>query len=219
MLIEHRNQNFNKESSIAISNDLKSVFALRRTVRDLSDKKVPIEVVINAINIARLAPSGANKQPWSFSLISNQEIKNSIREIAENNERIFYHENGNENWKKELSHLHTDDQKEFITSAPYLIAAFYSNVNRSEDGVKTDVNYYAKESVGIATGMLISALHMSGLSVLTYTPSKMQFLPKLLNRPKDEKLFILLGVGLPKDDAKVPQISKKSIDDILTMYK
>ncbi len=217
MLEPYSKPNFCSKRSVDISKDLAAVFTRRRTIRDFSSAYPPEEVVLNAIDVARLAPSGANKQPWSFSLIKAPDLKEEIRKLSEAEEHRFYVEKPNEKWIKDLSHLHTKEEKEFLTKAPYLIVIFYKHFDLEEDGEKS-TNYYAKESAGIATGMLISALHLSGLSILTYTPKRMQFLGKLLNRPSQERPFMLLGVGLPEEGVQVPVISKKSQQDIMTTY-
>ena len=217
MLTEYRAPKWQNKTSLEISRSLGSIYEKRRTVRNFSQTKPDEEIILNAIDAARFSPSGANKQPWSFCLIKADEIKKEIRQLSEKEERKFYYENPNEKWVKDLKHLHTNDTKEFLTDAPYLIVIFYRNSEILESGERS-CNYYAKESVGIATGMLISALHLCGLSTLTYTPSRMQFLSTLLNRPKEERAFMLLATGLPKDETKVPMIEKKTLDQILTIY-
>ncbi len=220
MLQDYQKQNFQEEDSINISRDLAQVFKRRRTIRQFSGVVPSVEIIKNALDVARLAPSGANKQPWSFCLIQKSELKAQIRELAEKEEYNFYHTRPNEKWLNDLSHLHTNQEKTFLTDAPYLVVILYKSIDLSDmdqDGAR--INYFAKESTGIATGMLISALHMSGLSTLTYTPTRMQFLPKLLDRPQEERAFMVLGVGLPKDDAQVPRISKKSLDSVLSIYE
>lgn len=217
MLENYKRQKFNNNDSLSISNDLVKIYSRRRTIREFSNEVPSPEIVLNAIDIARLAPSGANRQPWSFSLIHAKDMKKEIRSLAEKEEYKFYHEKPNKQWLDSLAHLHTNEEKAFIEEAPYLIAIFYKHYNLV-DGKKESTNYYAKESVGIATGMLISSLHLSGLSVLTYTPSKMQFLSSYLDRPSEERTFMVLGVGLPKENVQVPKIEKKTLDSILKTY-
>jgi len=217
MLEPYSSPKFCSQRALSISKDLAQVFTHRRTIRDFSSECPPENVILNAIDVARLAPSGANKQPWSFALIKNPEVKEEIRALSEIEEHRFYVEKPNEKWVKDLEHLHPKVEKEFLTKAPYLIVIFYRHFDWDEAGEKS-TNYYAKESAGISTGMLISALHLSGLSVLTYTPKRMQFLGKLLNRPEHERPFMLLGVGLPEKDVQVPVITKKSREDILTTF-
>ncbi len=218
MKIPFNGPNFNEQESLEISRRLAEVFKFRRTIREFSSEKPDIELVHNAIKVASLAPSGANKQPWSFCLIENPELKAKIRGLAEKEERRFYVEKPNKKWLDDLKHLNLDAKKEFITTVPYLIAIFYRHFDL-EDGEEKSTNYYAKESAGIATGMLISALHLSGLNCLTYTPKRMQFLGALLDRPNEERPFMVLGVGLPHEDAEVPIISKKSLDKVLQSYQ
>lgn len=187
----------------------------RRTVRDFSDKDVPREVIENAIKSAGTAPNGANKQPWHFVAVSDQGIKKKIREAAEEEEREFYHRRAPEDWLEDLRPFGTDENKPFLETAPYLIGIFARNYNLTDDGEK-EKHYYVKESVGIATGMLITALHYSGLATLTHTPSPMGFLNEIMGRPSHEKPFLLLVAGYPAEDALVPDITKKRLDEIST---
>lgn len=217
MLIPHRRQRCDHLSSLEISQKLADLFKYRRTIRQFSPEVPHEATLLNAIDVARLAPSGANKQPWSFSLIKSPGIKAQIRRLAEEEEENFYIKKPNTQWVEDLKHLHPEVQKPFLTQAPYLIVIFYKHFDMI-DGEKS-TNYYAKESVGISTGMLISALHLSGLSVLTYTPKRMNFLTTLLGRPELERPFMLLGVGLPPENIQVPAITKKTLDDILTIYQ
>jgi nitroreductase len=215
---KYKRQNYCKESSLEISRELANLFARRRTIRDFSTEAPPREVVENAIDVARLAPSGANKQPWSFVLVENEECKKEIRTLAEKEEYRFYHEKPNESWHRDLAKLGTDENKQFITDCPYLIVIFHKFYEQ-DLGEEKQQNYYVKESAGIATGMLIAALHMSGLSVLTYTPTRMRFLTDVLKKPKHEIPFMVLAVGLPAEGAEVPQLTKKSLDEVLEIYK
>ena len=185
----------------------------RRTVRDFSDEPVAREIIENCIMAAGTAPNGANLQPWHFSVVEDPEIKKKIRIAAEEEERNFYEKRAPDEWLEALSPLGTDWRKEFLEEAPYLIAIFGQNSNVMENG-KQVKNYYVKESVGIATGFLIAALHHAGLVTLTHTPSPMNFLSEILMRPPNEKPFLLLVVGFPSEDAKVPKISKKKLADI-----
>lgn len=217
MLEPYKTSTYDQERALNISRDLGRIFTRRRTIRQFSSLKPDREIVENAIDIARLSPSGANKQPWTFALIENKEIKESIRKLSELEEQRFYVDRPNKKWIKDLEHIHPRKEKEFLTKAPYLIVIFYSHFDHDENGEKS-TNYYAKESAGIATGMLISALHMCGLSTLTYTPKRMQFLNDLLNRPKHERPFMLLGVGKPCPHAEVPVLTKKSLESVLKTY-
>ncbi|CAN5680762.1 nitroreductase family protein [soil metagenome] len=185
----------------------------RRTVRNFSDRPVPKEIIENAIKAAGTAPNGANMQPWHFAVIGSAEMKKKIRIAAEEEEQEFYNNRAPEDWLEALQPFGTDEKKPFLETAPYLIAIFSQSYGITESGEK-EKHYYVKESVGIATGMLITALHMSGLATLTHTPSPMGFLNELLDRPKNEKPFLLLVVGYPGDDVEVPDIQKKSLDEI-----
>ena len=185
----------------------------RRSVRDFSDRPIPDDVIENAIRAAGTAPSGANQQPWHFVVVKSPETKKKIREAAEEEERAFYQERAPEEWLKALAPLGTDANKPFLETAPCLIAIFLKKTTTDENGVKHK-NYYTSESVGIATGILITALHLSGLATLTHTPSPMNFLNEILERPDSERPFLLLVTGYPCDDAKVPKISKYKFDKI-----
>ena len=217
MLEPYWTPRFDEEAALDISRDLSRIFTRRRTIRSFSKDKPNIEIIKNAIDVARLAPSGANKQPWNFSIVDSPALKEQIRELSEIEEYRFYVDKPNEKWVNDLKHLHCKKEKQFITDCPYLIVIFFKHFDIEEDGEKS-TNYYAKESAGIATGMLISALHMSGLSTLTYTPKRMQFLSSLLERPSNERPFMVLGVGKPHEDAEVPVITKKSLDEVMSIY-
>ena len=185
----------------------------RRTVRDFSDRRVPRDVLETCLLAAGTAPNGANRQPWRFVIISDPEIKSKIREEAEIEERAFYREKAPQEWLDALEHLGTDDNKPFLERAPWLIAIFAESYEVMKDGTKAK-NYYVTESVGIATGMLITALHHAGLVTLTHTPSPMKFLNPLLGRPNNERPFLILVVGYPEEEATVPAITKKPLEDI-----
>lgn len=185
----------------------------RRTVRDFSEKSVPREVIASCLRAAGTAPSGANLQPWQFVVVEDAEIKRRIRVAAEEEERAFYETRATPEWLAALEPLGTDAAKPFLETAPYLIAIFYKNYDLLPDGRKVK-NYYAQESVGIATGFLILALHAAGLASLTHTPSPMAFLNEILDRPGNERPFLLLVVGYPAADAHVPVIEKKPLEDI-----
>lgn len=187
----------------------------RRTVRDFSDRHVPREIIEECIKTAGTAPNGANKQPWHFVVISKPDVKKKIRDAAEEEEREFYERRASDEWLEALEPLGTDPQKPFLEEAPYLIAIFSERYGIKENGEK-ETHYYVKESVGIATGILITAIHNAGLASLTHTPSPMGFLNDILDRPENERPFLLLVVGYPEEDVKVPDISKKSLDEIAT---
>jgi len=187
----------------------------RRTVRHFSDRPVSREVIEHCLLVAGSAPSGANLQPWHFVVVSDPEKKRQIREGAEKEEREFYSGRAPQEWLDALAPLGTDDQKPFLETAPYVIAIFAQSYGVLPDGRKVK-NYYVQESVGIATGLLIAAVHHAGLVSLTHTPSPMGFLNTLLDRPVNEKPFLLLVVGYPAADAQVPDIGKKSLAEIAT---
>ncbi len=189
----------------------------RRTVRDFSDRPVPRDIIETCLLAAGTAPNGANLQPWHFVVVSDAQIKQQIREAAEEEERDFYHRRAPQEWLDALAPLGTDENKAFLTTAPYLIAVFGKSYNLLSDGRKVK-NYYVQESVSIATGVLITALHHAGLATLTHTPSPMGFLNEILQRPQNERPLILLVVGYPTDDAKIPVYAKqkKSLDEIAT---
>ena len=184
----------------------------RRTVREFSDRPVPRDIIETALKAANTAPSGANLQPWHFVVVSGAETKKKIREAAEVEEREFYEHRASEEWLAALEPLGTDSNKPFLETAPYLIAVFLQKFGHLEDGRKVK-HYYPTESTGIASGMLITALHTAGLATLTHTPSPMKFLNEILGRPKSERPFLLLVVGYPADDAEVPDIKRKSLDE------
>jgi nitroreductase len=187
----------------------------RRTVRDFSDRAVPREAIEQCIRAAGTAPSGANLQPWHFVAVSDPAIKREIRAAAESEEREFYQHRAPKAWLEALAPLGTDWNKPFIETAPWLIAVFAQPFRTLEDGTRSPT-YYAIESVGIATGMLVTAVHNCGLAALTHTPSPMGFLNRILGRPTHEKPFLLLVVGHPANGAMVPGVGRKALDQIST---
>ncbi|MCA9959595.1 MAG: nitroreductase family protein [Anaerolineales bacterium] len=187
----------------------------RRSVRHFSERPVPQEVIESCLQAAGTAPNGANMQPWHFVVISDPAIKKQIRTAAEAEEQEFYERRASEDWLEALAPLGTDAHKPFLEIAPYLIAIFAQSYSLDEEGKKVK-HYYVQESVGIATGMLITAVHHAGLVSLTHTPSPMKFLNEILGRPAWERPFLLLVVGYPAEDAEVPVITKKSLADIAT---
>jgi iodotyrosine deiodinase len=206
-------QKLSEKEVIAKSENYYKKISKRRSVRDFSDKEVPREVIENILKAAGSAPSGANKQPWTFCVISNTELKSEIRKLAEIEEYENYHGRMSDSWKEDLKHLGTNHIKEFLEVAPYLIVVFKKVYDLDEEGGKLQ-NYYVNESAGIACGFLITAIHQAGLVTLTHTPSPMKFLQTALGRPKNEKAFLLLPVGYPATDCKVPNIEKKSLEEI-----
>jgi len=187
----------------------------RRTVRNFSERAVPREIIEECLLAAGSAPNGANLQPWHFVVVSDPKVKHEIRVAAEQEETEFYHRRATQEWLDALAVIGTDEHKPFLEIAPYLIAIFGKNYSRLPDGRKVK-NYYVNESVGIAAGILITAIHNAGLVSLTHTPSPMGFLNDILHVPPDEKPFLLLVVGYPAADAQVPAIEKKSLEEIAT---
>jgi iodotyrosine deiodinase len=185
----------------------------RRTVREYSADPVPFEIIEKAIQTAGTAPSGANMQPWRFVVVKDREVKRRIREAAEKEEFESYHHRMSEKWLRRLAPLGTDEHKPFLEIAPYLIVVF--RITSITENGETEPTYYSQESVGIAVGMLLAALHNAGLATLTHTPSPMKFLQEILGRPKNEVPFVLIPVGLPAEEAKVPDIKRKPLAEIL----
>lgn len=190
----------------------------RRSVRDFSDKPVPKEVIENIIKSASTAPSGAHKQPWTFCVVSNPEIKKQIREAAEKEEYESYTKRMSEEWLEDLKPMATDWHKPFLEIAPYLIIVFKRAFEYDADGKKHQ-NYYVNESVGLAAGMLITAIHDAGLVTLTHTPSPMNFLQKILDRPDNERAFLLLPVGYEEDEVFVPNNRRKDLEEVAVFYE
>jgi iodotyrosine deiodinase len=187
----------------------------RRTVREFSDRPVPREIIEDCLRAAGTAPSGANMQPWHFVAVSDPAIKRRVRTEAEREEYEFYHHKATPEWLDSLAALGTDEHKPFLEVAPYLIVIFAQSYGVLADGQKVK-HYYVQESVGIATGVLITALHHAGLVSLTHTPSPMGFLNEILDRPLHERPFLILVVGYPAEGAQVPMIGKKSLAEIAT---
>lgn len=206
---------YGAEEMVARSRDFYAEMRRRRTVRNFSDKPVPREVIENCILTAGTAPNGANMQPWHFAVISDPALKRRIREAAEEEERAFYNGRAPDDWLEALTPLGTNAEKPFLETAPYLLVVFAQSYGLDEAGQKVK-HYYVQESVGIATGMLITAVHQAGLVSLTHTPSPMKFLNDICGRPKHERPFLILIVGYPAEDVQVPRISKKSLAEIAT---
>lgn len=188
----------------------------RRSVRMISPEPVPLDVIDSAIVAASTAPSGAHRQPWQFVVTGDADIKRQIREAAEAEERTNYEGRINNEWKEALGPLGTDWHKEFLTVAPWIVVLFEQRYGFADDGQRTH-NYYVKESVGIAAGIFVTALHHAGLATLTHTPSPMAFLTRVLGRPANERPFVLFPVGLPMPGVQVPDLRRKSIDEIRTV--
>jgi nitroreductase len=197
------------------SNEFYSDMKRRRTIREFSNRPVPREIIENCLKTAGTAPSGANMQPWHFVVVSDPEVKRRIRQEAEIVEKDFYERRAPQYWLEALAPLGTDDKKPYLEEAPYVIVIFSKRYTLGPDREKQH-NYYLPESVGIATGFLIAAVHNAGLACLTHTPSPMGFLREILERPLYETPFLVLVVGYPKERAMVPDISKKSLNEIAT---
>tara|TARA_A100001015_G_scaffold17222_1_gene20059 strand:+ start:1897 stop:2553 length:657 start_codon:yes stop_codon:yes gene_type:complete len=188
----------------------------RRSVRDFSKDNFPIEIIKNCIKSASTAPSGANKQPWHFVIVKDPIIKRKIRKAAEIEEKEFYGGRAPQEWLDDLNQFGTDWNKPFLEEAPYLIVVFSKKFDINVDGTNTK-NYYVSESVGIASGLLLIALHNAGLVTLTHTPSPMSFLSEILNRPPSDKPYLIIPVGFPSENAEVPNIKKKTFKEICTI--
>ena len=206
--------NVMRERASAFLNEVQG----RRTVRDFSDRPVPRDIIEMCVLAAGTAPNGAHRQPWHFVIVSAPEIKRAIRLAAEEEEKAFYGGRAPEDWLEALAPLETDESKPFLESAPYLIVVFGESYAVAEGGEKSK-NYYVTESVGIATGMLITAIHRAGLVSLTHTPSPMGFLNDILGRSENERPFLILVVGYPASDATVPALRRKSLEEIATFIE
>lgn len=189
----------------------------RRTIREFSDRPVPLAVIETIVMTASTAPSGAHKQPWTFAIVADPAIKAKIRQAAEQEEYENYHGRMSEEWLEDLLPFATDWHKPFLELAPYLIVVFRKAYDLLPDGTQRK-NYYVQESVGIACGMLLAAIHHAGLVALTHTPSPMNFLQNILQRPENERPFLLIPVGYPADDAQVPNLQRKEKADVMTIY-
>ena len=204
------------QDMIDLSTQFMNTMATRRSVRGFSDKDIPDIVLENIIRTAMSAPSGANKEPWQFSIVKNKTVKKKIRKAAEAEEKKFYNERATEEWLKDLNKFETDWRKSFLEKAPALIVVFRQSYDNS--GSSKRKNYYVGESVGIASGFLIAAIHNAGLVSLTHTPSPMGFLEKILERPINEKAFLLIPVGYPEPNTQVPILKKRRYEDTVRVY-
>lgn len=215
--IRYKNEKYTEDEVFLRSKKYFEWLDKRRSVRHFSDKPIDIEVIKNIIKSASTAPSGANKQPWTFCVVHNPEIKKKIRIAAEEEEKRSYNERMSDEWLEDLKHLGTNAEKPFLEIAPYLIIVFKRPYELNDDDTKHQ-NYYVNESVGLACGFLISAIHNAGLVTLTHTPSPMRFLEKILERPTNERAFLLLPVGYEAEKVYVPDIGRKAIEAIMTLY-
>lgn len=217
MFIPYKAEMYPEKEMLTKSKSFYQLMNKRRTVRDFSDKPVPKEIMENIISTASTAPSGAHKQPWNFCLVGDPEIKKQIRKAAEKEEKENYSGRMSERWLRDLNPFGTDWKKPFLEVVPWHIVVF-KRVYEVVNGEKNN-NYYVNESVGIATGFLLAAIHNAGLVALTHTPSPMNFLCSVLNRPENERPFLLIPVGYPADNVMVPDIKRKSLEEVITCYE
>jgi len=215
--VEYISQRFDESSMLSRSKEFYDFMNKRRTVRDFSSKLVMEEIIENIIMTASSAPSGAHKQPWTFCVVSDPEIKKQIRKAAEKEEYENYHGRMPNEWIEDLAYLGTDWHKPFLETAPYLIIVFKKLYDFLPEGSHR-TNYYVTESVGIACGFLLAAIHNAGLAALTHTPSPMGFLTEILNRPENERPFLLIPVGYPAENVKVPDLKRKQFKEICVRY-
>ena len=215
--VRHVTETFSEQEVINRSKSFYQWMNQRRTVRDFSNKPIPKEVIDNLILTASSAPSGAHKPPWTFCVVENPEMKRKIREAAEQEEYESYTGRMSEEWLEDIKALQTDWHKPFLEVAPYLIVVFKKAYDLKEDGTK-GTNYYVNESVGLACGFLLAAIHHAGLVALTHTPSPMNFLTKILNRPENERPFLLIPVGYPATETFVPKLERKALQDVAVYY-
>ena len=215
--VRYPHNSYSENSIEELSGAFYELMNFRRTIRDFSSTPVSRKVIENVIKTASTAPSGAHKQPWTFCVISEPALKTQIRKAAEEEEFENYHGRMPQEWVNDLKPLQTTWEKEFLEIAPYLIVVFKKSYDLDETGRKKN-NYYATESVGIACGFLLSAIHNAGLCALTHTPSPMNFLSKMLNRPENEKPYLLIPVGFPAKDCYVPKLIRKSLEHVSVWY-
>lgn len=212
--VSYRRERLTADESIRRARGFLETLRQRRTVRDFSPQPIPEQVLTDAIAAAASSPSGANLQPWKFVVVTDRDLKQKIRAAAEEEERENYSGRMPEEWLRALAPLQTDWKKEFLEVAPALIVVFKEEYGLTADGRRV-THYYVNESVGIACGFLIAALNAAGLATLTHTPSPMGFLREILNRPKNEKPYVLIPVGYPSEDCRVPDIAKKPLDEVM----
>ena len=215
--IPYTKEHFSDEEMAQRAKEFRDWAETRRSVRHFSDKHVPVEVMEELIMTGSSAPSGAHKQPWTFCLISNKELKAKLRELAEEEEYRSYNGRMSDEWIEDLAPLGTDWHKEFIDIAPWIVIIMKRAYEVGDEGKKLN-NYYVSESVGLAAGFFLMAVHNAGLVALTHTPSPMNFISKALNRPENERPFLLIPVGFPADNAVVPDLSRKLKDSVIEYY-
>ncbi len=215
--VSYHRESFSESETIDRVKSFYTWMNSRRTVRDFSNKPIPKEVIDHLILTASTAPSGAHKQPWSFCVVSDPKLKSQIRKAAEKEEYESYNSRMPPEWLDDLKPLQTDWLKPFLETAPYLIVVFKQAFDLKADGTRK-TNYYVAESVGLACGFLLAAIHHAGLVALTHTPSPMNFLTKILSRPENEKPFLLIPVGYPAEETYVPKLTRKPLHQIATYY-
>ena len=215
--IPYEGVQFSAEEMLKRSQDYFQLMDRRRSVREFSDKPVDLEIIENAIRTAGTAPSGAHKQPWTYCIVSDPEIKKEIREKAEAEELESYTNRMSDEWLRDIAPMGTDHNKPFLEIAPYLVIIFKKVYDKGEEGEK-QTNYYVNESVGISAGMFIAAVHNAGLAALTHTPSPMNFLSKILDRPENERPFLLIPIGFPSENAQIPDLKRKKLEQITVYY-
>lgn len=215
--IPYRHNEIADDVIIKRSHDFYTLMKKRRTIRFFSERTVPAMVIENILRTASSAPSGAHRQPWTFCVVGDTALKKQIRQAAEREEFENYHGRMSEEWMNDLRPFQTDWNKEFLEVAPYLIIVFKKIYDKGESGAKRN-NYYVSESVGIACGFLLAAIHSAGLAALTHTPSPMNFLTKILSRPENERPFLVIPVGHPAPDCYVPKLSRKEMKDVSVWF-
>ncbi|HNR74311.1 MAG: nitroreductase [Bacteroidetes bacterium OLB12] len=215
--IPYTHPTYNDKEMIVRSVDFYQWLDQRRSVRDFSDKPVPLPVIENILRAASTAPSGAHKQPWTFCVVKDPLVKSKIREAAEKEEKESYENRMSNEWLEDLKPLQTDWKKPFLEIAPYLIVVFKKAYDLKPGNIKRN-NYYVNESVGLACGFLLAAIHHAGLVALTHTPSPMNFLTTLLGRPENERPFLLIPVGYPHENTYVPKLERKKLNEVMVLY-
>ncbi|MEM9921695.1 MAG: nitroreductase family protein [Bacteroidota bacterium] len=216
--ISYEPRRYNEDETAQRVQEYHQYMALRRSIREFSDRPVPKQVIEQLIMTASSAPSGAHKQPWTFCAVADPAIKKEIRKAAEEEEYISYNGRMSDEWLKDLQPFQTNWHKPFLEIAPWLIIVFKKAYDFGEEGKKLK-NYYVNESVGLAAGFLLKAIHQAGLVALTHTPSPMNFLQKILKRPENERPFLLIPVGYPADEVKVPALTRKGPQDVIVYYE
>lgn len=215
--VPHKTRTYSEDSMLERSRTFFELMNERRSVRDFSDRTFDREILDNIIRTASTAPSGAHKQPWTFCVITNKALREKLREKTEAEEKHSYDSRMSDQWLTDLEPLGTNHIKPFLTEAPYIVVVFKRLYEYNTDGSKHP-NYYVNESVGIAVGMFLAAVHNAGLAALTHTPSPMNFLSEVLDRPANERAYVLIPIGFPADTAKVPNLERKPLEEVCAYY-